>query len=119
MVRGRRQNPDAPPSRQLEISRAFRQRRAKDLEELRGQLARLEEENGQLRKENEQLKALGLWGKKTGTDATPSAAGTPCVRCSMLQTELNRMVSGNASLRWPVKIARSSLFFSLSFSSAF
>ncbi|MCO5566232.1 hypothetical protein L7F22_019908 [Adiantum nelumboides] len=58
MVRGRRQNPDAPPSRQLEISRAFRKRKANDLQILRDRADKLERENFDLRKENERLKVL-------------------------------------------------------------
>jgi hypothetical protein len=58
MVRGRRQNPDAPPSRQLEISRAFRKRKANDLQILRDRADKLERENFDLRKENERLRIL-------------------------------------------------------------
>lgn len=58
MVRGRRQNPDAPPSRQLEISRAFRKRKANDLQILRDRADRLERENVDLRRENERLRIL-------------------------------------------------------------
>lgn len=58
MVRGRRQNPDATPSRQLEISRAFRKRKASDLQSLQDRAERLERENVDLRRENERLRIL-------------------------------------------------------------
>ncbi|PWN38526.1 uncharacterized protein FA14DRAFT_27583 [Meira miltonrushii] len=58
MVRGRRQNPDAPPSRQLEISRAFRKRKANDLQILQDRADRLERENVDLRRENERMRIL-------------------------------------------------------------
>lgn len=58
MVRGRRQNPDAPPSRQLEISRAFRKRKANDIQSLRDRADRIERENADLRRENERLRLL-------------------------------------------------------------
>jgi hypothetical protein len=84
MVRGRRQDPQAPHSKQLLISRAFRQRRACALQSLRDQITHLEKECHQLKEKNKILTAaleqfgclLSNQGKVYQCDLTsPSTSG--------------------------------------------
>lgn len=93
MVRGRRENPEAAPSRQLQISRAFRQRRAQDLQAMKDRLSQLETENEQLRKDT-QLLNQQVWNcRGTGRDPNgfPTEQQQACGRCSGLQLELERL----------------------------
>lgn len=57
MVRGRRKDPDARKSRQLDVSRAFRERRAQLIVDLRLQNARLQERNDRLEAELAEIRS--------------------------------------------------------------